>query len=220
MKNLSNIVKTNKALRAKKSIITIEDFKKYAHATLSTNEAYDHDTVDQLIESLVKEHQSDVIATMEAFESFTANIEQIEEGRREPIELTPKSFFKVFDHISVFDALYDLWLEYNTATWYSSHIGKSIDCAKRFIDQYASSVSAYHYRYKHAKLNISDAETLLKGKQFATIVKRSIEWKELKDFMATYDVDAATATEAATVIAIVKSAFVEIDKFITIVSSK
>ena len=126
----------------------------------------------------------------------------------------------VFDHISVFDALYDLLLEYNSPTWYSSHIEKAINRTKRYIDQYASHASMYHKQYAAAKLNIEDAESLLKNKQFAGVVKRSAEWKELKDFLKKFDIEAACQGEEPQAEAIIRACFKEVDKFILIISSK
>ncbi|BBI90410.1 hypothetical protein HYO65_gp018 [Tenacibaculum phage PTm1] len=122
--------------------------------------------------------------------------------------------------MSVFDALYDLWLEYNDETWYSSHIANTLDCTKRYIDQYASLMSYHHKKYAKAELNIPNAESVLKNKQFANVVKRSVEWKALREFLKGYNVDEAVKVEESQGIAIVKSVFKEVERFITIVSSK
>lgn len=155
---------------------------------------------------------------MEGLSMFTQSFRVIKEDVTAKIESKP--FFVAFDYLSVFDALYDLWLEYNTKTWYSTHISDAIDKVKDYVDQYASHVSVHHSKYKSAQLNIEDAESILKNKQFAGIIKRSAEWKELKNFLKKFDVNNAAVEESAAGAAILKTVFKEIHEFVKIVSSK
>lgn len=222
MKKLSAQLNKRTAITAISQVSNLVEFKEYAHNTLAANAMYDREVVEQLLESLLIDSGNCLETVISEFKEFQNEVEPINEGRRDDalINLTPRAFFKAFDHLSVFDALYDVWLEYNVETWYSKHIGMVLDKVKDFTNQYASSVSAYHKQYENSKLQLPKAEEILRGKQFASTIKRTQEWKELRDFMKDFNVDEAVKSESTSSAAIVKSIFVEIDKFITIVSSK
>ena len=75
-----------------------------------------------------------------------------------------------------------------------------------------------HHEFEKTQLNIDNAEKELKNKQFATIIKRSLEWKMLKLLLRRND--AGDINSNATGQALIKAAYSEIEKFIEIVSSK
>ncbi|BBI90409.1 hypothetical protein HYO65_gp017 [Tenacibaculum phage PTm1] len=91
MRKFSNILKRNSAKRESSQIETISEFKNFAHKQLSENSTYDFDVVEQLLESLLVDNKNDINKSLDGLKVFTESVEQVDEGRREPLELTPKN---------------------------------------------------------------------------------------------------------------------------------
>lgn len=90
-------------------------------------------------------------------------------------------FFKIADIISAFKKVHNAWLIVNTEDWYSKELIESIEVALKYVDQLASCVSHDHSKIE-IEINI-DIQSL-KGKQFATVLKSTDEWKVLKKYMS------------------------------------
>lgn len=89
-------------------------------------------------------------------------------------------FFKIVDIISAFKKIHESWLFVNKEDWYSKELSESIDTALKYVDQLASCVSIEH---ENVEIEIDIDVSTLKGKQFATVIKSTDEWKILKKYM-------------------------------------
>lgn len=89
-------------------------------------------------------------------------------------------FFKIVDIISAFKKLHNAWLIVNTEDWYSKELSESIETALKYVNQLASYVSRFH---DEIEIEIEVDIQSLKGKQFATVIKSTDEWKQLKKYM-------------------------------------
>ena len=219
MKKLSQAIRKHSAKTEADQVNTSEEFKAYAHKRLSENVTYDFEVVEQVLESILVENSNDVKTSLEEFKIFEDSVNTSEESE-EVVQLVAKSFYLAFDKISIFASLHKAWLEFNAETWYSAQISKALSNALNFIDQYASLMTYNEDKSKPASLNFAGLDKVLKNKQFAGVIKRSQEWKDLRDFLKKFDASTCQECDSAQGKAILISAFKEIEKFITIVSSK
>jgi len=116
--------------------------------------------------------------------------------------------FTHLDAISGFVKLYDAWLSENSETWHSKELKKSLDSIVKYIDQLASYISVAHNEIE-IQVNVDSAA--LTGKQFATIIKRTEEWKALKKWLKT---EMALNNQPVSVEAIVRCIIAETKKFV------
>jgi hypothetical protein len=91
-------------------------------------------------------------------------------------------FFKIVDILSAFESLHTNWLKMNNANWHSKEISASLSKVFNYVDQLASYVSVSH---EHVEIVLDYDIDSLSGKQFATVIKRTDEWKTLRKWLRT-----------------------------------
>ena len=186
MKKLTSILSTVTCENRIKRIVTKQQFSDYVHESLVSLTGYSVDSSNQIVETLLSQYPDNFQKAIKQLEQLTSAL-----VISEPVmpQMSTKTIeddsdmqvvFKIADIISAFHKLHDAWLTENSSDWYSDEVFASLSQVETYINQLAAYITLSH---SDILIQIQVDANTLKGKEFATCIRASDEWKELKKLL-------------------------------------
>lgn len=91
-------------------------------------------------------------------------------------------FFEIVDIVSAYFSLYTNWQKINNDDWYSLELAKSLKTVLKYVNQLASYITLHH---EDIQIQLEYDIDSMQGKQFATVIKRTEEWRLLRKWAKT-----------------------------------
>lgn len=191
MRKLSTILQTIADRKHTSSISSKEAFYAFIHESLINTSGYYEEGADVIAEDVLNKFDNDFEKAIQFFKSMnTQSIDiQIQEIKQEnivPVEddTEMSKLFELLDYVNAFEKVYSIWKDANTPDWYSRELHQSLSIIVSYSNQLAQVISPYH---SDVEISINADSDTMKGKQFATIIKREIEWKLFRQILRKHD---------------------------------